>query len=221
MFDRMIFVNSTTVRGAMLALLCGVFLAQTPASQARPGRSAEPGDIPEEFLLPKEEQNVVADRKELLGELYLRLKKTQDAGSAELIASAIEKLWLRSGSDTVDLLMGRVSKLMKGKELDIALQLLNSVTEIAPDYSEGWNRRAAVLFVKKDFGKSLESLRHALALDPSHYKAIQGLGLLMQELGDKKAALKAFRHALSVHPHLEDVRQSERELSREVEGQGI
>jgi len=43
----------------------------------------------------------------------------------------------------------------------------------------------------------------------------------MQELGDKKAALKAFRHALSVNPHLEDARQSERELSREVEGQGI
>ena len=221
MFARMIFVNSRAVRGAILTLLCGVFLALPPASQARPGKSVEPGDIPEEFLLPKEEPNGVADRKELLGELYLRLRKTEDADSAELVASAIEKLWQHSGSDTVDLLMGRVSKLMEGKELDIALQLLNSVTEIAPGYSEGWNRRAAIFFVKKDFGKSLESLRHALALDPSHYKAIQGLGLLMQELGDKKAALKAFRHALSVHPHLEEARQSERELSREVEGQGI
>ncbi len=221
MFNRMIFVNSRALRGAILTLLFGIFLALPPASQARPGKSAEPGDIPEEFLLPKEEPNVVADRKELLGELYLRLRKTEDADSAELVASAIEKLWQHSGSDTVDLLMGRVSKLMEGKELDIALQLLNSVTEIAPGYSEGWNRRAAIFFVKKDFGKSLESLRQALALDPSHYKAIQGLGLLMQELGDKKAALKAFRHALSVHPHLEDARQSERELSREVEGQGI
>jgi tetratricopeptide (TPR) repeat protein len=222
MFDRMIFVHSSAVCRALFILLCGVFLALPPAGlRAAPGKTVEPRNIPEELLLPKEAPDGVADRKELLGELYLRLKKTEDADSAGLVASAIEKLWQRSGSDTVDLLMNRVSKLMDGKELDIALQLLNSVTEIAPDYSEGWNQRAAILFVKKDFSKSLESLRHALALDPSHYKAIQGLGLLMQELGDKKAALKAFRHALSVHPHLEDVRQSERELSREVEGQGI
>lgn len=222
MFEDMIFVHSRVVCRALFTLLCGVCLALPPAGlRAAPGKPVEPPNIPEELLLPKEAPDGVADRKELLGELYLRLKKTEDADSAGLVASAIEKLWQRSGSDTVDLLMNRVSMLMEGKELDIALQLLNSVTEIAPDYSEGWNLRAAILFVKKDFGKSLESLRHALALDPSHYKAIQGLGLLMQELGDKKAALKAFRHALRVHPHLEDARQSERELSREVEGQGI
>ena len=45
--------------------------------------------------------------------------------------------------------------------------------------------------------------------------------MLMQELGDKKAALKAFRHALKVHPNLEELRQAEQELAREVEGQGI
>jgi tetratricopeptide (TPR) repeat protein len=189
--------------------------------QAAPGKPAEPQKIPERLLLPKEEPDGIADRKELLGELYQRLSKTEDAESASIVATAIEKLWERSGSDTVDLLMNRVAKLMLVKDFDVALQILNSVIDIAPDYSEGWNRRAAVFFVKKEFGKSLENLRHALALDPSHYKAIQGLGLIMQELGDKKAALKAFRHALSVHPHLEDVHQSEKELSREVEGQGI
>lgn len=221
MLAHMICANSRAARRALLAFICGIPLALPLSVRAEPGKSAEPQKIPDKFLLPKEEPDGTADRKELLGELYHRLGKTEDADSAGLVASAIEKLWQRSGSDTVDLLMNRVGVLMEGKDLDIALQLLNSVIEIAPDYSEGWNRRAAVFFVKKDFSKSLENLRHALALDPSHYKAIQGLGLIMQELGDKEAALKAFRRALSVHPHLEDARQSERELTREVEGQGI
>lgn len=221
MLTRMVCTYSRTLCRVLPALFFGMTLTVSVEVHAEPGKSAETQNIPERLLLPKEMPNGIADRKELLGDLYQRLSKTQDAESAKIVASAIEKLWQRSGSDTVDLLMSRVAKLMEVKDLDVAMQILNSVIEIAPAYSEVWNKRAAIFFVKKEFGKSLENLRHALALDPSHYKAIQGLGFIMQELGDKKAALKAFRHALSVHPHLEEVHQSEKELSREVEGQGI
>ena len=209
-------------------LVCLVFLTLSPGVKAAPDKPAYPqGVVPgAEALLPKDklykdEVDSVADRKKILTELYHRLRKAEDEATAAIVASAIEKLWLHSGSATVDLLMDRVGVLMEDEEFDIALKLLNSVIEIAPAYSEGWNRRAALFFVKKDFARSLDDLRHALALDPSHFKAIQGLGLLMQELGDKEAALKAFRQALKVHPHLEELRQSEQELSREVEGQGI
>ncbi len=205
----------------MLALVCGTALVLPVSVHGEPGKSAESQKIPERLLLPKEEPDAVADRKELLGDLYQRLSETKDAESAKIVTSAIEKLWQRSGSDTVDLLMDRADKLIEVKDLDVAMQILDSVIEIAPAYSEGWNKRAVVLFGKKEFGKSLENLRQALALDPSHYKAIQGLGLIMQELGDKKAALRAFRHVLKVHPYLEDVHQSEKELARDVEGQGI
>lgn len=211
---------TATIRGIFILLCITLFAFQVNA-QSSDDKSAEPRKIPERLLLPKEEPNGAADRKEILVDLYTRLKKSEDADSAVQVSAAIEKVWLISGSATVDLLMNRVSILMDGKQLDTALEILNSVIQIAPDYSEGWNRRAVVYFAKKDFDNSLESLRHALALDPSHYKAIQGLGLLMQELGDKKAALKAFRHALSVHPHLQELQVIERELSREVEGQGI
>jgi tetratricopeptide (TPR) repeat protein len=205
----------------LIALLCLTLLALPVSAQVGSGKSSESQKIPKELLLPKEEPNGAADRKDILVDLYKRLKGSKDADSAGQVSAAIEKVWLLSGSATVDLLMKRVSILMNGKQLDTALQILNSIIEIAPGYSEGWNLRAVVYFAKKEFDNSLESLRHALALDPSHYKAIQGLGLLMKELGDKKAALKAFRHALSVHPHLEELRQTERELSREVEGQSI
>lgn len=207
------------VRLAVFTLLSGVFLALPLCAQT--GSFAEPQKIPEEFLLPKNEPDGPADKKKLLSELYNRLSRARDKESASVIASAIEKLWQRSGSDTVDLLMQRVTTLMEAEDFDVALQILNSVVQIAPDYSEAWTRRAAVFYMRKDFTKSLEDLRHALVLDPSHYKAIQGLGLLMQELGEKEAALKAFRQVLKVYPHLEEALEVERELSREVEGQGI
>lgn len=205
-----------------VAALGGLFVSGSLFAQTDPEMPREPkAKVEQKNLLLKEIPDGAKDRKELLGELYQRLSQSEDGESSKVVADAIEQLWLHSGSDTVDLLMNRVGELMEKEEFDVALQILDSIVKIAPGYPEGWNRRAAVFFLKKDYGKSLESLRNALAIDPSHFKAIQGLGLLMQEMGEKEAALRAYREVLKIYPHLDDVRQSEQELSREVEGQGI
>lgn len=161
------------------------------------------------------------DRGKLLSELYGQLIASKDEESAKLVAEAIEKLWLASGSDTVDLLMGRALKSVEEKEHDLALRLLDAVVVIEPSYAEGWNQRATVYYLKQDYRSSLNDLQQVLAIDPRHFKAINGLALIMQELGDKKAALRALRQGLKVHPFLGGAKQSEKELSRDVEGQGI
>ena len=68
---------------------------------------------------------------------------------------------------------------------------------------------------------ALADLKRALVIDPQHYQALNGLGVLLQELGDKKGALEAFRKALQVNPFLDSARQRIEELSRSVEGQDI
>lgn len=174
--------------------------------------------------LPNESKPEAApevDRGKLLSDLYGQLIASKDAESAKLVAEAIEKLWLASGSDTVDLLMGRALKSVEAKEHDIALRLLDAVVAIEPSYAEGWNQRATVYYLKQDYRSSLNDLRQVLAIDPKHFKAINGLALIMQELGDKKSALSALRQGLKVHPFLGGAKQSEKELSRDVEGQGI
>ena len=207
--------------GLLALLACALPLSASLPSMAL-AQTAKPGEkIPQEMLLPKDLPDKIGDKKKLLEDLYKQLRETTEAEDAKVVTSAIERLWLRSGSDTVDLLMARTAKLLEDEKYDLALNILDSILELAPDYAEGWTRRAAVFFAKKEFGQSLENLRHALAIDPSHYKAIQGLGLLMQELGEKEAALKAFRRLLKVHPHLEEALQAVKDLSRDVEGQGI
>ena len=206
----------------LLALLAGASPLYVGLADMALAQTAKPGEkIPQEMLLPKDLPDKIGDKKKLLEDLYKQLRETTEAEDAKVVTSAIERLWLRSGSDTVDLLMARTAKLLEDEKYDLALNILDSIIELAPDYAEGGTRRAAVVFAKKEFGQSLENLRHALAIDPSHYKAIQGLGLLMQELGEKEAALKAFRRLLKVHPHLEEALQAVKDLSRDVEGQGI
>lgn len=207
--------------GIVLPVACIFFAMNAVPGSAQETLPNPDAEVPKELFLPEDLPDNVGEKKKLLEDLYKQLASASGEEEAKLITSAIERLWLRSGSDTVDLLMERSGKLIQGEKHDLALKMLDSIIELAPDYPEAWSRRAAVQFARKQFGDSLDSLRHALALDPSHYKAIEGLGLVMQELGEKEAALRAFRRALKVHPHLEDALEAEKELAREVEGQGI
>ena len=134
---------------------------------------------------------------------------------------AIEGLWRASGSDTVDLLMSRAERFVKESDLDLALKILDATIDIAPDDAEAWRRRATVHYLQKDYELALADLRHALDLDPKHYKAINDLGIVLEAMGSKKEALEAYRKALAVNPFLEQARQAVEELSRAVEGQDI
>ncbi|HJU32803.1 MAG TPA: tetratricopeptide repeat protein [Hyphomicrobiaceae bacterium] len=162
-----------------------------------------------------------AEREKALSELYALLATANDEESAKAIADAVERVWLHSGSPTVDVLMERANKALTEKKSDLALKLLDRVVELAPDFAEAWNRRAYVYFTRNDVERALGDLRRTLALDPHHYKALDGLGQILREIGQKKAALKAFKELLDVHPYWSGGKQTVEELEREVDGQGI
>jgi tetratricopeptide (TPR) repeat protein len=162
-----------------------------------------------------------AERERILSDLYAHLAAATDEESAKTVAEGIERLWLNSGSDTIDLLMERSMKAVSEKNLDLAIALLNYVVELAPDFTEGWNRRAYVHYMKGEIDLALGDLRRALALDPNHFKALDGFAQILREIGQKKAALKAFKQLLDVHPYWSGAQDAVDELAREVEGQGI
>jgi len=202
--------------GAALALALGAAVLPAPAARAQ--AQAQGLKAPHRgSTLPK----TPAEREKMLSDLYALLATADDEEAAKAIADAIERVWLHSGSATVDLLMERYAKAMADKKHDLALKLLDRVVELAPDFTEGWNRRAYVYFVKSDVERALGDLRRTLALDPNHYKALDGLGQILREMGQKKAALKVFKQLLDVHPYWSGAKQAVEELEREVEGQDL
>lgn len=157
----------------------------------------------------------------ILNDLYDKLRSADTIKSAQPIADAIEELWMKSGSDTIDLLMARALLALQRKDLNIALELLDSVISIEPEYTEGWNRRAMIYFVQQDYAAALLDLRRVLAIDPNNYRAVNGLAMTLQELGQKDAAFRVYKKLLEIHPHLETAQKTFIELKREIEGQGI
>ena len=211
--------HPTTLAAFALALLLGLSLSPAWSQEAPPGPPAPsaPPAARHGSALPK----TPAEREKTLSDLYALLATADDEESAKAITDAIERVWLHSGSATIDLLMERSIKAMAEKKVDLALKLLDHVVELAPDFTEGWNRRAYVHFVQNDIEHALGDLRRTLALDPHHFKALDGLGQILREIGQKKAALKAFKELLDVHPYWSGAKQAVEELEREVDGQGI
>jgi tetratricopeptide (TPR) repeat protein len=156
-----------------------------------------------------------------LDTLFGALKIAPDETSAKAIEDRIWALWIASGSDTCNLLMGRVKASIDDKDYDLAIKLLDAVIALNPNYVEAWNRRATVYYLKQDYGHSLADLREVLAREPRHFGALSGLGLILQDIGDDKHALEAYRKALMIDPHLENLSDVVKTLTEKVEGRDI
>lgn len=162
-----------------------------------------------------------AERDKILSDLYALLATAETENAAKAIAGRIERVWLHSGSPTVDILFRRAMKAISEKNYDKALKFIDHVVEQAPDFTEGWNRRAFVHYKRNEVVLALGDLRRALALDPNHFKALDGLSQVLRDIGEKQAALAVLRRLREVHPHWPGAEKAIEELAFEVEGQGI
>src|ERR1700742_1146411 len=200
--------------GATLVLAPVVAQAQNPKMppQRQQKKTTEaPAKLP----------NVGADRPRGVDFLFGPLKAAPDEASAKHVEARIWALWMQTPSDTAALLMARAKAAMDAKQMEVALKLLDAVIKLRPEYVEAWNRRATLYYMKNDFARSLADIQQVLIREPRHFGALAGLGMIMQDLGDDKRALEAFRKALAINPHLERVPDLVKTLSEKVEGRDI
>jgi len=161
------------------------------------------------------------DRSRNLDFLFGALKVAPDDTIAKAIEERIWAQWVISRSDTANLLMTRVKTAIEAKDTDLAIKLLDAIVKIKPDYIEGWNRRATLHYMKKDYGRSIADIREVLKREPRHFGALSGLGLILQDIGDDKQALEVYRRALAVYPRLQRIPDMVKTLQEKVEGRDI
>ena len=207
-------------RAGLTAILLTTMIAVPAIALAQDPRVAPPKQkkLPE---APSKLPKVGADRSRGLDFLFGALKAAPDEASAKHVEARIWALWLQTPSDTAALLMMRAKAAMDAQQVDVAQKLLDAVVKLRPDYVEGWNRRATLFYLKNDYAHSLEDIEQVLVREPRHFGALAGLGMIMQDLGDDKRALDAFRKALAVNPHLERVPELVKMLTEKVEGRDI
>lgn len=153
-----------------------------------------------------------------LGGLFERLKAAPNAQEARAAERRIWEIWTHSEHEQANALMRRGLRQMAAGELDAALAAFHRVVEIAPDFAEGWNKRATVHYLKGNLARSMRDIQRTLALEPRHFGALSGMGLIFLQRGDEAGALDAFEAVLEVHPHARGVRDRVETLRARVRG---
>lgn len=169
---------------------------------------------------PATPEEAAARREDRLDLLFARLGQA-DSDDWKRLQAEIRRLWSDSGSPSMDLLIGRAEQALEAGEPEVALRFLDDLVRLAPDFAEGWNRRATVYFMLGEYGRSVSDIERTLALEPRHFGALSGLAVILERLGDKEGAYQAYSEALAVHPNLPGAAEAVERLAPEVEGREL
>jgi len=158
---------------------------------------------------------------EHLDGLFERLAAAQDVAESRGVARLINRQWLRSGSDTADLLMTRAREATREHDHALAVELFDRIIAMEPDWAEAWNRRAVAFHRLGDPLAAMADIHRAVTLEPRHFGAWAGLGHILRQSGDEAAALASYEHALSIHPHIPRLEPIVEKLRRDLYGMDL
>jgi len=159
-------------------------------------------------------------RDAALRDLFARLAGAASAREASAVEYEIWSAWHEIDDDLVAPWMRRGLAALEARDLGAALSAFDRVTELAPDYAEGWNKRATLHWLRGAFEESLADIDRALELEPRHFGALSGLAMIREAQGRPFEALEALEKLIHIHPHLPHLRERIDELSAQL-GQAI
>ena len=140
-----------------------------------------------------------------LAELFRSLKSTETVSKASVFESKIWHIWMEHYDPEVESAMFQGVEAMKLQQFEQAFGHFSLLIKLAPDYAEGWNKRATVLYLMGRFNESEEDILRTLKLEPRHFGALSGQGLIRMALEDWSGAITVLEAGLRIHPHMPGV----------------
>jgi tetratricopeptide (TPR) repeat protein len=138
--------------------------------------------------------------------------------------TALWAIWHRSGDVAIDALLQQGIALMQSGHLAESITVFTDVIARAPGFAEGWNKRATAYYLMGELDRSLADCEEVVRLNPIHFGALSGFGLIYLQKEDLPRAAEYFEKALAVEPNLaqvEAVLEQIREVLRQRRQQSI
>lgn len=174
------------------------------------------------LMLSLSSGQVFADQNaENLEPLFRELAVAEYPTTAQQLESEIWRTWLDSGDERVNRKLSAGISAMHGGRLEAAIGYFSEVIDMAPQFAEGWNKRATAYYLNGELTKSMRDIQETLELEPRHFGAISGMGLIFMRQGDERAALDAFEEVLKIHPQAPGAGKHAERLRETLKGREI
>lgn len=156
-----------------------------------------------------------------LGPLFRELHAAKHPITASQLEGEIWRTWLDSGDEKVNKeLQAGIDAMSEGNYED-SIDDFSKVIDMDPDFAEGWNKRATAYYLNGELAKSMQDIQKTLSLEPRHFGAISGMGLIFLQEGDERAALKAFEEVLKIYPMAPGANMQVERLKKKLGGPGV
>ena len=156
-----------------------------------------------------------------LDQLFGKLKLTHNAAEAEELTQQIWSIWYFSERPQAEGLMQQGINAMSSAQYQQALSYFDELINLYPDFAEAWNRRATLYYILGKHTASIDDIKHTLLLEPRHFGAIVGLGLIYLQENQLEKARDAFKAALEINPFLDGAKQNIETIEKRLQKKAI
>ncbi|HEX6119256.1 MAG TPA: tetratricopeptide repeat protein [Dongiaceae bacterium] len=153
--------------------------------------------------------------------LFENLRTAPSPGAAADVEGQIWAIWVESGDPSLDQVFQLGSQAMAIGDTNTALKIFDTIVEKAPNFAEGWNKRATIYYMMGNYEASLADIDRTLELEPHHFGALAGLGLVNIGLDRDEAALDAFQRVLKVDPQSQSAKQNIEFVKQRIKDKSI
>lgn len=159
----------------------------------------------------------VADQyDDRLDPLFTALRNAGNANVALFIEQQIWGIWMDGPNSRANRLMRRGMRAFQSGELDQALVYFDELVEEEPLFAEAWNKRATLHFARGDYAQAMLDIEQTLELEPRHFGALSGLGIIFMEMNEPVAAIRVFYQVLELHPLSRSSQRNVRRLEQQL-----
>ena len=151
-----------------------------------------------------------------LDKLYARLAKADDPRAADAIVRLIGDEDVQSGSDSANLLLARALVAKADQHDDFALEILDNLVVLKPEWSQGWSKRAAFRLETGDESGAMQDFAETLKRDPRDLSALLGLGAVLAQGQKLDQAERVFQQGLALAPAFQPLVEAQKRVKAAI-----
>ena len=148
--------------------------------------------------------------------LFITLSSSSDKQVIRATENQIWDIWFAHPNSDVERLMQIGVQRMNANRQSEAMIIFSQLVENFPDYAEAWNRRATLHYILGNYQESIDDIERVLSLEPRHFGALSGLGLVYLQLDQLRKAKEAFEDLIEVHPNSPNARENLRRVNEDL-----
>ena len=148
--------------------------------------------------------------------LFITLSSSSDKQVIRSTENQIWDIWFAHPNSDVERLMQIGVQRMNANRQSEAMIIFSQLVENFPDYAEAWNRRATLHYILGNYQESIDDIERVLSLEPRHFGALSGLGLVYLQLDQLRKAKEAFEDLIKVHPNSPNARENLRRVNEDL-----